>query len=88
MSEGKRIKWTNHMIEFMREHYPVNGGAWVAERLGLPAHRVYERARKLGINSTRQNPRARPEKAPKPRRAEPITVPAPLLCDRLLQMPW
>lgn len=44
--------WTDAMEEFMREHYPHQGVAWVAERLGVPPGRIPVKAKRLGLKLT------------------------------------
>lgn len=70
--------------DFVRQHYPSMGGRWCAEQLLREPTDIYLLASRLKLKSHRgRGPCNKVREEPKP-----ILVEAPLLCDRLLQMPW
>ena len=46
-------RWTREETEFLERHYTAQGAAWVAQRLGLTAKQVYNRAEHLGRSDRR-----------------------------------
>lgn len=44
-----RIGWTAEHIAILREHYPTQGAAWVAQRTGHSVNSVGQYAVKLGV---------------------------------------
>lgn len=45
----QRLKWEEKDIEFLKKHYPKNGVAYCAEKLGRPKHSVKKKVEALGL---------------------------------------
>jgi len=47
----KPIKWTQAMIDFLTEHYPLKGKMWCADAMGLKEHQIRTKASALKLSA-------------------------------------
>ena len=49
---GKRVTWTEEMLDYIRKHYPNEPAGDVAEALGITDTTVGKMAKKMGLKKS------------------------------------